>query len=124
MKTTALRRITGLTGLLLLALLVVAVGVQAALATTVAGSGGGSGGVLSAAQIKDGTAVLVTHATVAAPASSSSGTSTTTWILIGLGVALAVVVAAWAVTGYRRRSRKPSSAYCAQHPEDTLCGAA
>ena len=58
--------------------------------------------------------------------SASSGTSSTTaWIVGGAAAVLIVGIAAWPLV---RRRRQPgelaSAAYCAQHPEDSLCGAA
>ena len=143
MNATAQRRLASLAVLLALVLLVAAVGVQAALAMYVTGSGGGASfasattaqagtqgrGGISAAVPADmaqagtqGRGGIAAAAAAAEPA--SSGTSTTTWILIGLAAALAVFIAAWAVVRSRGRSREPSQAYCAQHPEEALCGAA
>jgi hypothetical protein len=65
-----------------------------------------------------------TPASGAQPASSTTS-STTAWIVGSVAAVLIVGFAAWALI---RRRRQPgelaSAAYCAQHPEDSLCGAA
>ncbi len=139
MKTTLQRRLTFLVGLLLLSLLVVAIGVQVAPALVVSDGGGGSapavttaagtevgrggvGLVAPAAGVQDSWSV--TAATTGT--SSTSGTSSTTYWLIGAAVAALIAsIGAWALMRRRRQpAESASAAYCARHPEDSLCGAA
>jgi len=65
-----------------------------------------------------------TPASGAQPASSTTS-STTAWIV---GTAAAVLIVGFAAWALMRRRRQPgelaSVAYCAQHPEDSLCRAA
>ncbi len=136
-------------GLLLLSLLVLVIAAPAVLAAA-GGSGDssppagtqGRGGVMGVtgktpaagtegrggitASVPDPTAGIA-----AQPQSASSGTSgssgssgTSAWVWIGIALAvLAASIATWAILR-RRRSEAPSAAYCAQHPDDALCGAA
>ena len=57
---------------------------------------------------------------------ASSGTSSTTYWLIGSAVAVLIAgIGAWALLRRRRQpAESASAAYCARHPEDSLCGAA
>jgi hypothetical protein len=178
MKITAQRRLALLAGLLLLASIVFATGIQAAQAKTDATGAGGSGtaslttpiqmqGPTAADQRAHDQGVVVSVPAVTAPAGTqgrggfdaahftppqpqgltaaqlhhqggglqpvssgvaaqpaSSGTSSTSaWIAAGsAAAALIVVIAAWVLVRRRRQpGRRPSAAYCAQHPEDALC---
>ena len=128
MKIKAQRRIAGLAGLLLLSLFLAIVFAQAALAMNELGNGGGVA-VASAATAQAGTlgrggvSLPAGVAAARAPAATSGTSSTTPWIVFGVVVAaVAVGIASWAAV--RRRSVRPSAAYCAQHPEDAMCGAA
>lgn len=152
MKTTAQRRLARFTGLVLLSLLVVAVGVQVAqaatssttpaagtegrggvapLATTPAAEWQGRGGVTaladtpSAGTLGRGGIVSVRGVTAAEPGLPGTP-STTSWIILGSALAaLMMGVAAWALISRRRRRDEPlSMAYCAQHPEHAMCGTA
>src|SRR5664280_1863773 len=141
MKTTVQKRLARLAGLLLLSLLVAAIGVRAAQAATVSGTGAGSSTVsltpttqlqaLTAAQRHhyfggndNGRFQPVSNVLAAQPASSSAS-STTVWIAAGTAAALAIVViAAWALIRRQRPGQLASASYCAQHPEDSLCIAA
>ncbi len=132
MKITAQRRLPLLAGLLLLAMIVFATGVQAAQAATVAGSGAGSGtasltthisqpqGLTGAQRSARGGRLAVN---IPAAQSGSLGTSSrTAWIAAGLAAAALIVIAAWVLSRRRRRpGGRPSAAYCARHPEDPLC---
>ena len=62
---------------------------------------------------------------VAQPASSGTS-STSAWIVIGSALAALIVgITAWALLRRRRQPGESVSAtYCAQHPDDALCGAA
>ena len=132
MNATVQRRLTLLVGLLLLSLLVFAIGVQVAQAALVSGSGGGSGsapvttpagtevgrggvGLAPASGAQDSWSVMPT----------TSGTSSTTYWLIGSAVAVLIAgIGAWALLRRRRQpAESASAAYCARHPEDSLCGA-
>jgi ubiquinone/menaquinone biosynthesis C-methylase UbiE len=150
MKITAPKRLALLAGLLLLALIVFATGIQAAQAAPAGtqGRGGfdaahftapqpqGRGGFdaarFTAPQPQGLTAAhryahggrFQPPANVLAAQSGSSGASTrTAWIAAGAAAAaLIVVIAAWALSRRRRQpGGRPSPAYCAQHPEDALC---
>ena len=57
---------------------------------------------------------------------SSSATSTSAWIAAGSAAAIVLIgLAAWSLTRRRGQSgARPSAAYCAQHPDDSLCSAA
>ena len=57
-------------------------------------------------------------------ASSGTSSTTTAWIAGSAAVVLLIGLAAWALVRRRRQAGKfPSQAYCAQHPEDSLCAA-
>jgi hypothetical protein len=138
MKTTLQRRLELLSGLLLLALLVFAIGIQAAQAdplarvgttpgnasTTPAPGTQGRGGVAlvpsaPASGVQDSWSVMA----ATSGTSSSSGTSSTSYWIIGAAAAVIIAgIGAWALL--RRRRQPASAAYCARHPEDSLCGAA
>ena len=62
----------------------------------------------------------------AAQSAASSGTPSTTYWLIGAAAAVLIAgMGAWALLRRRRQpAESASAAYCAQHPEDSLCGAA
>jgi hypothetical protein len=138
MKTTVQRRLALLAGLLLLALIVFAIGIQSAQAAIMVGDGGGSRATsittptqpkgLTAAQIRHrdgGRSQPVSNVSAAQPASSGSS-SRSAWIAGGSAAAVLLVgFASWALV---RRRRQPagfaSATYCAQHPEDPLCRAA
>ena len=138
MKSTVQRRFALLAGLLLLSLLVLATGVQAALAATVVGTGVSGSGTssfttplqsqgLTAAQLHHYGGGLQPVLNPRAAQSASSGTSSrTAWIAAGSAGAVVIVgFAAWALMRRRRQpGERPSAAYCAQHPEDALCTAA
>jgi len=65
-----------------------------------------------------------TPASGAQPASSATS-STTAWIVGSVAAVLIVGFAAWALMRRRRQPGELASvAYCAQHPEDSLCRAA
>ena len=137
MKTTAQSRLALLAGLLLLAVIVFATGIQAAQAATVVGtgvSGSGTSSFTTPLQPQGLTAAQLHHynrgvpplssVAVAQPASSSSGTSSrTAWIAAGsAAAALIIVIAAWVLVRRRQQpGERQSAAYCAQHPEDPLC---
>jgi hypothetical protein len=152
MKITVQRRLALLAALLLLALVVFATGIQAAQAATVTGTGAGSGKSTIDAQQLPTLAQVQQHqgigpyasvttasagtqgrggvgplaaASVAQPASSGTS-STSAWIAIGSALAALIVgITAWALLRRRRQPGESVSAtYCAQHPEDSLCGAA
>ena len=137
MKSTVQRRFALLAGLLLLSLLVLATGIQAAQAAVVAGDSGGSSTAsfttpaqpqgLTAAQLHHYGGGLQPVLNPRAAQSASSGTSSrTAWIAAGSAGAVVIVgFAAWALMRRRRQpGERPSAAYCAQHPEDALCTAA
>ena len=163
MKTTVQKRLARFAGLLLLSLLVIATGVQAAQAATLQGTGAAGGGStsvsqtariqlqgpLSAAlqQLHHGDVASVSVATAPAgtqgrggvnsapftpasgtqPASSTTSTtsSTTAWIVGTAAAVLIVGIATWALIRRRRQPGELASAgYCAQHPDDSLCGVA
>jgi hypothetical protein len=140
MKTSTQKRIARLSGLLLLALLVVALSVPAAQAMRTSGtsvpSASAGSGAASLAQRPTQAQILRVHGgangpfvgsgggTVTAAQSTPSGTSATTvWIAVGAAVAVLIIaLVAWALI--RRRSSVPGgSAYCARHPGDPLCEA-
>ncbi len=145
MKTTAQRRLARFTGLVLLSLLVVAVGVQVAQAaasstTPAAGTQGrGAAAALSTTSSVgtqssfDATAftrgrggiALVRGVTAAQPGLSGTP-STGSWIIVGSALAMLVMVlAAWALISDRRQRDEPLSvAYCERHPEHAMCGTA
>jgi len=91
MKATLHRGFARLAGLLVLSLLVVATGVQAALAATLEGTGAGTGSI------------------TVSQAASSGLSSTTVWIAAG-AVAAAVLIAGIAAWTLARRQRRPSEA--------------
>jgi len=160
MKTTVQKRLARFAGLLLLSLLVIATGVQAAQAATLQGTGAAGGGSTSVSQtahiqlqglqsaalqqLHHGDVASVSAATApagtqgrggvaSAPFASASGaqpassstSSTTAWIVGGAAAVLIVGFAAWALMRRRRQPGELASvAYCAQHPEDSLCIAA
>ena len=128
MKIRAQRRIAGLAGLLVLSLFLAIVFAQTALAMNELGNGGGvavaSAGTAHAVSLGRGVTVPAGVTAARAPAATSSTSSSTAWIVSGVAVALAVVIAAWVIARGRRQSSQPTSAYCAQHPEDALCGVA
>ena len=65
-----------------------------------------------------------TPASGAQPAASGTS-STTAWIVGGAAAVLIVGFAAWALIRRRRQPGELASvAYCAQHPDDSLCRAA
>jgi hypothetical protein len=121
MKITAQRR---LAGMLLLALLTVAVFVPAALAANVTGSGAGGGIATAGTAGRGGISPPLAAAAQAAAESTASSFSTTTWIVIGVAAALAVGIVAWVLISRRPRLTASTERYCALHPSDTLCGAA
>jgi hypothetical protein len=130
MKTTALRRLAGLAGLLVLSLLLVAVFVPVAPAMNVDGSGAGGGvtvatlGTAQPGTAAGGVSLPAGVAAARAPAATSGTSSTTPWIVTGIiAAAVVVTIAAWATTRSRARSVRPSAEYCSLHPDDALCGA-
>ena len=150
MKATLQRRLTLLVGLLLLSLLVFAIGAQvaqamlraegasgaAAVTTPAPGTEVGRGGVaiLAASGPQTASAGTQGRGGIGRPAAAdaqavtqpaSSGTSSTTYWLIGSAVAVLIAgIGAWALLRRRRQpAESASAAYCARHPEDSLCGA-
>jgi hypothetical protein len=137
MKTTFLRRFVLLASLLILSLLVLATGIQAAQAATVAGTGAGSGTAATPTTTQDGWLTAANTAArdqvavgaVSVPASgaqsaSSDTSSTTAWIAVGsVAAVLLVGFAAWALMRRRQPGEFASAAYCEQHLEDPLCSA-
>src|SRR5664280_1402838 len=148
MKTTSQTGLARLAGLLLLSLLVFAIGVQAAQAALVSGTGAGSstasfasapagtqgrGGVAVAAvtpsQPQGLTAAQRHHYfgrfqptsnVLAAQPASTGATSRSAWIAAGSAAAIVLIgFAAWSLTRRRRQpGDRTSAAYCAQHPDD------
>ncbi len=147
MRITAQRRLALLAGLLLLASIVFAMGVQTAQAkidtggwsvpavTAPAGTQGRGGfdaahftppqpqGLAAAERHAHGARSRSVANVPASPAASSGTSSTSVWIAAGsIAAALIVGIAVWAQVRRRRRpGGRPSAAYCAQHPEDALC---
>jgi LPXTG-motif cell wall-anchored protein len=127
MKTSTQKRIARFSGLLLLALLAVALAVPAAQAMrdSSTGTGGSPGsGTSQPAQVPT-LALNQGVATSSAAQPVSTGTSSTAWIATGAAVAaLIIALVAWALIRRRRQpSASEASAYCALHPGDALCGA-
>jgi hypothetical protein len=141
MNDTPRRRLAGLAGLTLVALLVCAMAVQTAAAYNVTGSGAGSGVVAlsgpepaaaSSAQTTSlSGATLPGRGGIGSVAADTPARSRTTptdsnvWaaILFSLAALLAGAVA-WIAVGRRRRLTGPSlAAYCARNPTDSMCGA-
>ena len=145
MKSRAQGSSALLAGLLLLALLVFATGIQAAQAATVDGTGAGQSAAsftqssqlqgltaVNAAQHDQGASVSLPAVTAPAaaqgrggfdaaqftpPSGSQAAGSTAAVLLVGF--------ATWALMRRRRQpSARASAAYCAQHPDDALCIAA
>ena len=150
MKIAAQRRLASLAGLLLLALVVSAVGVQAAQAVLATNTGGASGTVAvtpalaatqgrggfdassfiapqqqgpAAAQLQANGGRLPGEAHVLAASPGMSTSSTIAWIIGGTAAAVVIVLIAVLVPTRRRRQagERPSKAYCAEHPDDALC---
>lgn len=133
MKTTAKNRLALPAGLLLVALIVFATGLQAAQAATVAEGGAGSGAASLATPTQPQGSTTVRHDARAgrvpqgtnvstAQSGSSSASSRNAWIVAGSAAAVLIVIAVWVLA--RRRQQpggRPSPAYCALHPEDPLC---
>ena len=144
MKSTSRRRLALAAGLLILALLVSAIVAQVAFAINDVGTGSGGGATVialpapspgvaaaPATQPQQGSMMSAqagfTSALAAAPSSTQSASSgSTTWIAIVISiVALVGGVVAWVSINNRRRPAASSlAAFCVQHPEDSLCGAA
>ncbi len=130
MQIKSHRRLGLFAGPLLLALIVIATGVQAAQARTDgARAQPGTVSLATPTQPRPSTA-LPPHATggrtvpaVSPALSGSSGASVrNAWIVAGLAAAALIIVAAWILARRRRQpGGRPSAAYCAQHPEDPLC---
>jgi hypothetical protein len=133
MKITVQSRLALLAGLLLVALIVFATGLQAAQAATVAGSGAGPGTASFTTPTQPQGSTAVRHDARAgrapqginvstAQSGSSSATSGNAWIAAGSAAAALILIAAGILVRRRRQpSGRPSPAYCAQHPEDPLC---
>ena len=142
MKTTAQRRLARFTGLALLSLLVIAVGVQvaqaAASSATPAAGTQGRGGVAPLATTPsagtqgrfDSTAftrgrggIASVRGVTAAQPGLSGTPSTASWIIVGSALAVLMMgLAAWALISNRRQRDEPLSvAYCARHPEHDMC---
>ena len=119
MKITGFRRLASLAGLLLLALLLVAVFVQAGTP--------GKGGVSAAdAALPSSTALQAAAAELGgagvvaarAPSPPSATSSTTQWIVTGIVAAALIVAIAVRATARSRRAE-----YCSIHPDAAFCGA-
>jgi LPXTG-motif cell wall-anchored protein len=130
MRTSTQKRIARFSGLLLVALLAFALAIPAAQAMrdVSTGTGGSSTSAGSGASQPRQVPTLALNQGVATSSAAqpvSTGTSSTTWIAVGVAVAaLIIALAAWVLIRRRRQPGVPgSSAYCASHPEDSLCGA-
>ncbi len=147
MRIPAQRRPALLAGLLLLASIVLATGIQTAQARVEVGGAPapvvaapaatqGRGGFdaahftpprpqgLTAAERRAHGGRSSSAADVPAAQAGSFGvSSTSTWIVIGSFAAVLLVgYAVWTLMRHRRRpGGRPSAAYCAQHPDDALC---
>ena len=139
MKSTAPKRLGSITVLSLLALLAIAIGAQAVLAsssgTTPAAGTEGRGGappVSDAATlvlentVTNGGYLLLSKEGVPQPVTDAESTSFSAWVSVGIAIGVVLVVlAAWAAS--RRRSpagEESTAAFCVQHPQDTLCAMA
>jgi hypothetical protein len=118
MKITGFRRLASLAGLLLLALLLVAVFVQAGTpdrGVSAADVVLPSSTALQAAAAELGEAGVVP---ARAPSPTFATSSSARWIVTGIVAAASIVaIAVWA-TARRRRAE-----YCSIHPDDAFCGA-